>query len=255
MSSLTAAFVSDAVELRSNATEDDLQVVIRAAYREVLGNAHLMEIQRLTSAESLLRNGDITVRDFVRQVAKSDLYQSLFFNSNSDYRFIELNCKHLLGRPPLEQTEISEHVQICNGQGYEAEIDSYIDSDDYTQNFGENIVPYPRSIRSQTGIKNVGFNRMLSLLGGSATSDRSNQAQLIATVASNLPQKIKLSSVGTSGSSSTTAKRFRITAAKSGGANVRVSNISYEVSYAQMSKQIKHIQKMGGKILSIAEVG
>ena len=28
----------------------------------VLGNAHMMEIQRLTSAESLLRNGDITVR-------------------------------------------------------------------------------------------------------------------------------------------------------------------------------------------------
>lgn len=116
-------------------------------------------------------------------------------------------------------------------------------------------MPYPRSIRSQTGIQNVGFNRMLSLLGGSATSASSNQTQLIATVASNLPQKIKLSSVGTSGYSSTTAKRFRITAAKSGGAKVRVSNISYEVSYAQMSKQIKNIQKMGGKILSITEVG
>jgi hypothetical protein len=110
MSSLTAAFVSEPVELRANATEDDLQVVIRAAYRQVLGNAHLMESQRLTSAESLLRNGDITVRDFVRQVAKLDLYQSLFFNTNSAYQFIELNCKHLLGRPPLEQTEISEHV-------------------------------------------------------------------------------------------------------------------------------------------------
>ncbi len=255
MSSLAAAFASDPVELRANATEDDLQFVIRTAYRQVLGNAHLMESQRLTSAESLLRNGDITVRDFVRKLAKSDLYQSLFFNTNSAYRFIELNCKHLLGRPPLEQTEISEHVQICNGQGYEAEIDSYIDSDDYTQNFGENIVPYPRSIRSQTGIKNVGFNRMLSLLGGSATSDSSNQAQLIATVASNRPQKIKLSSVGTSGASSTTGKRFRITAAKSGGAKVRASNISYEVSYAQMSKQIKNIQKMGGQILSITEVG
>lgn len=161
----------------------------------------------------------------------------------------------MLERAPLEQTEISEHVQICNGQGYEAEIDSYIDSDDYTQNFGENIVPYPRSIRSQTGIKNVGFNRMLYLLGGSATSDSSNQAQLIATVASNLPQKIKLSSVGTSGSSSTTGKLFRITAAKSGGGMIRMSNISYEVSYAQMSKPIKNIQKMGSKILNITEVG
>ncbi|WP_333173680.1 MULTISPECIES: phycobilisome rod-core linker polypeptide [unclassified Microcoleus] len=55
-----------------------------------------MESQRLTRAESLLRNGEITVRELVRQVAKSDLYPSLFFNTNSAYRFIELNCKHLI---------------------------------------------------------------------------------------------------------------------------------------------------------------
>jgi hypothetical protein len=254
MSILTATFVSDPIELRSNATEDDLQLVIRAAYRQVLGNVHLMESQRLTSAESLLRNGDITVREFVRQLAKSELYQSLFFNSNSPYRFIELNCKHLLGRAPLEQTEIAQHVETCNGKGYEAEIDSYIDSDDYTQNFGYNVVPYPRSIRSQTGIKNVGFNRMVSLLGGASTSDSSNKPQLIATVASNIPQKIKLSSIDSSGNSSTTGKRFRIAAAKSGGAQVRMSNISYEVGYAQLSRQIQNIQKTGGKILSITEV-
>lgn len=255
MSSLTATFVSDPVELRPNATEEDLQVVIRAAYRQVLGNAHLMESQRLTSAESLLRNGDITVREFVRQVAKSELYQSLFFNTNSPYRFIELNCKHLLGRAPLEQTEISSHVQTYNGKGYAAEIDSYIDSEDYIQNFGENVVPCPRSIRSQTGIKNAGFNRMISLLGGASTSDSSNKAQLIASVASNIPQKIKLSSIGSSGASSTTGKRFRIVATKSGGAKVRTSNISYEVGYAQLSRQIQNIQKTGGKILSISEVG
>lgn len=255
MSSLTAAFVNDPIELRSNATEEDLQVVIRAAYRQVLGNVHLMESQRLTSAESLLRNGNITVREFVRQIAKSDLYQSLFFNTNSPYRFIELNCKHLLGRAPLEQTEISQHVQTYNELGYEAEIDSYIDSDDYIQNFGENVVPYPRSIRSQAGIKNVGFNRMVSLLGGAATSDSSNKAQLIATVASNQPQKIKLPSISLSAASSTTGKRFRIAAAKSGGANVRMSSTSYEVSYAQLSQKIQNIQKTGGKILSITEVG
>jgi hypothetical protein len=255
MSSLTAAFTNDPVELRPNATEEDLQVVIRAAYRQVLGNAHLMESQRLTSAESLLRNGDITVREFVRQIAKSELYKSLFFNTNSPYRFIELNCKHLLGRAPLEQTEISEHVQNYNGKGYGVEIDSYIDSDDYIKNFGENVVPYPRSIRSQTGIKNVGFNRMVSLLGGASTSDSSNKAQLVASVAGNIPQKIKVSSIGSSGAASTTGKRFRIVASKSGGSKVRTSNISYEVGYAQLSRQIQSIQKSGGKIISISEVG
>ncbi|MEG4111338.1 MULTISPECIES: hypothetical protein [unclassified Microcoleus] len=86
-------------------------------------------------------------------------------------------------------------------------------------------MPYPRSIRSQTGIQNFWFNWMLSLVGGAATSDSSNQAQLIATVVSNLPQKIQIYSVGTSGASSTNGKLFRINAAKSGGAKVRVSKI------------------------------
>jgi Phycobilisome Linker polypeptide/CpcD/allophycocyanin linker domain len=255
MSTLTAAFTSELVELRSNPTESDLQVVIRAAYRQVLGNAHLMESQQLISAESALRNGEITVRGFVRQIAQSDLYQSMFFNSNSPYRFIELNCKHLLGRAPLEQTEISQHVQTYNEQGYIAEIDSYLDSDDYIQNFGENVVPYPRSTSSQTGIKNVGYNRMLSLLGGAATSDTSNKAQLITTVAGNSTQKIRVAGINFGSNSGSTAKRFRIVTTKSSGKNVRTSNMTYEVSYAQMSAKIQTIQKMNGKILSITEVG
>jgi Phycobilisome Linker polypeptide/CpcD/allophycocyanin linker domain len=255
MPTLTAAFTSDIVELRSNPTESDLQVVIRAAYRQVLGNAHLMESQQLISAESALRNGEITVRGFVRQIAQSDLYQSMFFNSNSPYRFIELNCKHLLGRAPLEQTEISQHVQTYNEQGYIAEIDSYLDSDDYIQNFGENVVPYPRSTSSQTGIKNVGYNRMLSLLGGAATSDTSNKAQLITTVAGNSTQKIRVAGINFGSNSGSTSKRFRIVTTKSSGKNVRTSNMTYEVSYAQMSAKIQTIQKMNGKILSITEVG
>lgn len=248
------AFGGDAVELRPNATDDDLKIVIRAVYKQVLGNAHLMESERLSSAESFLRNGDITVRGFVRIVAQSDLYQSLFFRSNSPYRFIELNCKHLLGRAPLDQAEISEHVQLYNSQGYEAEIDSYIDSDEYIQNFGENVVPYARSIRSQAGIKNVGFNRMFSLLGGPATSDSSKGAQLISAIASNLPTKIKVSSAGTGGAYASTAKRFRIVASKSGGAKVRTGSMTYEVGYAQLSQKIQSIQKMGGKVISITEV-
>ncbi len=255
MTSLTGALIDSPVELRPNATEDDLQIVIRAVYKQLLGNAHLLESQRLDSAESLLRNGDITVRGFVRMVAQSDIYKSLFFEANPAYRFIELNCKHLLGRAPLDQAEIAQHVQTYNEQGYEAEIDSYIDSDDYLQQFGENIVPYPYCLRSQTGIKNNTFNQTVSLVGGFATSDVSNnQAQLIASVASNLPQKIKVAtSIG--GASNTTTKRFRIAVTKGGITPVaKRSNKTYEVDYTQLSARIQSIHRTGGKIVSIKEV-
>ncbi|NET53379.1 MAG: photosystem I reaction center subunit XII [Merismopedia sp. SIO2A8] len=249
-------FEVEPLELRPLATEDDLQTIIRGVYKQVLGNVHLMESQRLSSAESLLRNGDVTVRGLVRMVAQSELYQSLFFHTASPYRFIELNCKHLLGRAPLDQAEISEHVQIYNQQGYEAEIDSYIDSDEYIQNFGENIVPYARTIRSQSGIKNVGFNRTFSLLRGAASSDTSdNKAKLISAVAGNTSTKVKTPVVGSGAAYDNTGKRFRIEVTKAGAGSIfKRSNTTYEVGYAQMSQKIQNIHKMGSKILSITEV-
>ncbi len=103
MTSLTAAqrlgfepFVNmTPVELRGNWTEKQADIAIRAAYRQVLGNDHLMSRERLLSAESLLRNGSISVKDFVKAIALSELYRDKFFHSNPQNRFIELNYKHL----------------------------------------------------------------------------------------------------------------------------------------------------------------
>jgi len=245
---------AEAVELRPNPTEDDLQSVIRAVYRQVLGNAHVMDNQRLTSAESQLRNGDVTVKEFVRAVAQSDLYRALFFETSSPYRFVELNFKHLLGRAPQDQSEISEHVQTYNSQGYEAEIDSYISGDEYTLSFGEHVVPCARGNRTQAGIKNVGFNRTFALMRGFAANDVGKSAKLISDLGSNLPTKIVAPASG-SGASSNTGKRFRVSVSKANyGPRVTQSAATFEVGYSQLSQKIQNIQKTGGKILSITEV-
>jgi phycoerythrin-associated linker protein len=246
---------SDAVELWDNASEDDLQAVIRAAYRQVLGNAHVMESQRLTSAESMLRNGDISVRGFVRAISQSDLYRSLFFETSSPYRFIELNCKHLLGRAPLDQAEISEHVRRYTEDGYEVEINSYIDSDEYGFNFGENVVPQSQGNRTQVGVKNVNFNRTFALDRGFAAYDAaSKNAKSISDIAGNLATKIGFPASGAAAYVNT-SKRFRIAVNKAKfGARVTQSNAVFDVDYSQLSQRIQNIQKTGGKILSITEI-
>ncbi|MEH2117419.1 phycobilisome rod-core linker polypeptide [Nostoc sp.] len=246
------AIDSPKVELRPNTSESELQILIRAVYKQVLGNAHLLESERLATIESQLRDRNISVREFVNSVAKSELYQSLFFNSSSQNRFIELNFKHLLGRAPADQAEISEHVRIYNEQGYDAEIESYIDSEEYQQNFGENIVPYPCSTSSQIGIKNVTF-RTFTLLRGVASSDSDRKAKLISDVGSNLPTSIKAPVASYSVSS--TSKRFLIKAVK-GAAKIpnRLGKLEYVVNYNQLSGQVQNIHRTGGKIISITEV-
>ena len=250
------AFEGSPVELRPNFTEDDLQQVITAVYTQVLGNQHIMETDRLASAESLLRNGDISVRQFVRLVAKSELCKSLFFYSVSQYRLVELNFKHLLGRAPQNQSEISTHVATYNEQGYDAEIDSYLDSDEYVSNFGENVVPYPRGIRSQAGFTNDSFNRMFTLLRGSATNDTGKASRLVSSIASNVPTAIKSLAKGNGSSYGNTGKRFKITYSSSQGSArlAKYSGQSCTVGFEQMSRKVQSIHQSGRKILGITEL-
>ncbi len=246
---------SESTELRSNATEDDLQSVIRAVYRQVLGNAHVLDSQRLISAESQLRNGDISVREFVRAVAQSGLYRTLFFETSSPYRFIELNFKHLLGRAPQDQAEIAEHVQRYNSEGYESEINSYVDSPEYVCGFGENVVPSAQGNRTQIGFKNVGFNRTFALMRGFAANDVGQSARLISDLGNNLPTKIVSPARSSGSGTGNTGKRFRVAVSKANyGSRVTRSAVTFEVAYSQLSQNIQNIQRTGGRILSITEV-
>jgi phycoerythrin-associated linker protein len=181
------------IRLWENHSEAEADVVIRAAYRQVFGNAHVMESERLISTESQLKRGNISVREFVRQIAQSEIYRSLFFENCSRMRSIELNFKHLLGRAPESYEEVVEHSQYLDQDGFEAEIDSYIDSDEYEVAFGEDTIPYFRGYKTQTGRKIVGFTHMQKLLRGSASSDKvasQNRSKLNSALMRNHPNAI-----------------------------------------------------------------
>jgi phycoerythrin-associated linker protein len=246
------------IELRANSSLDDIANVIRAVYKQVLGNPHIMESERLVTAESQLINGEITVREFVRTVAKSNFYRSRYFESCAPYRFVELNFKHLLGRAPTDQAELSAHIRLCIEQGYEAEIDSYLDSEEYQYKFGENIVPYYRGAKSQVGQKQVGYNRTLSLYQGYAGVDSAFRAsRLVDNVARNSANKITLPSKGgrLSAYKDATEKTFKILVkGLKFDSPRRVSSTEYLVSGANMTPQIQRIHRAGGKIVSITEI-
>jgi phycocyanin-associated rod linker protein len=260
----TSAFSDTApVELRPNWTAADAETVIRAVYRQVLGNEHLMQSERLTSAESLLRNGKITVQEFVRQVAKSDLYKSKFFHNNYHPRVIELNYKHLLGRAPYDESEISNHVNLYQDKGYDADIDSYIDSLEYQVNFGENIVPYYRDFETTgKGQRTVGFTRLFQLYRGYANSDRAQgkkQARLAWELGKNLVSPIDAPSAGaltgTAGGSRNALYRIAVVQppAKSGPA-IRRSTAQVLVPYEQLNSKLQELNRQGRRVLSITSV-
>lgn len=278
----TSAF-SDAapVELRPNATREDIERVISAVYRQLLGNDYLMKSERLTSAESLLRNGKITVQDFVRQVAKSELYKSKFFYNSFQTRVIELNYKHLLGRAPYDEAEVIYHLDLYENKGYDADIDSYIDSPEYQASFGENIVPYYRGFATQTGQKTVGFSRMFQLYRGYANSDRAQLKGKSSRLASELAANTASAVVSPSGSSDSFAylpsvkgvtpssgfggaatfgkagRLYRVEVTRLNQPrypNVRRINQAFIVPYEELSSQMQQVLRQGGKIASVTPI-
>jgi phycocyanin-associated rod linker protein len=251
------------VEQRPNWTEEDVQGIIRAAYRQVLGNEYLMKSERLTSAESLLRQGQITVRDFVRAIAQSELYREKFFYPNFQTRFIELNYKHLLGRAPYDESEIAYHVDLYSSQGYGAEIDSYIDSAEYQASFGNNVVPYYRDFEtSRPGQRTVGFSRIFQLYRGYANSDRAQgqkQGRLIWEVARNTAAPIRTPSErALSGAvSGNRGEIYRIRVMQPPSSNVaaiRRSTAELLVPYEQLSSKLQELNRRGSKVMNITPV-
>jgi phycoerythrin-associated linker protein len=267
------------VEWVPGRSQEEAETIILAVYRQVLGNAYVMESERLAVPESQFKRGELSVREFVRAVAKSELYRSRFFTSCARYRAIELNFRHLLGRPPLDLEEMRGHSTILDTQGFEADIDSYIDSDEYQSTFGENFVPYIRGYKTEACQSMVQFTHTFQLVRGASSSslkgDLSGKApKLNSLVIQGTPTPVispasdgaRFSSppidprtrLGVGASAEGKVYRIEITGYRSNAVNriskFRRSNQVLLVPYEKLSQEYQRIHQQGGVIASITAI-
>jgi phycoerythrin-associated linker protein len=257
----------------AHASADDRNTIIRAVYQQVLGNQYIMKSERLEGLESLFCNGDLSVRELVRQVAKSGLYKQKFFENCNPYRFIELNFKHLLGRAPQNKEEMLHHFTILQERGYDAEIDSYIDSAEYQERFGEEVVPFLHGFNYNSGQQGLQFSYMLQLTRGVGASVRGDllktQSRLNPAVHAEQPMPVvspnasgaAFRKVGTDGvtrqgvGAGEEGRTFRVEI--TGFNNFRLHKRSNRVRFIPFNKLLQYQQQIhreGGRIASITPV-
>jgi phycobilisome rod-core linker protein len=128
-------------------TENTLSYVemgnlIEAAYRQIF--FHAFKCDREVTLESQLRNGQITVRDFIRGLLISKTYINSFYEKNSNYRFVEQTVQRVLGRDVYSEREKIAWSIVVVTKGYKGFIDELLESDEYLSNFGYDTVPYQR---------------------------------------------------------------------------------------------------------------
>ena len=113
----------------------DADSTVDAIYRQVLerpagGEGNTRAAQ--------LRNGQMSVREIVRDVARSQEHAQRFLPANNRRQAVTNLYRHLLGRPP-DAAGFNSHVE-----GREALVqlvDTFIDSPEYQQKFGDDTVP------------------------------------------------------------------------------------------------------------------
>lgn len=93
-----------------------------------------------------MKNGDISMKEFIRRLAKSPLYRKQFFEPFINSRALELAFRHILGRGPSSREEVQKYFSIVSSGGLSALVDALIDSQEYSDYFGEETVPYIRGL-------------------------------------------------------------------------------------------------------------
>lgn len=135
------SFVYSAESLLSSA---DMDALINAAYLQVFHEQQMLKRNRQSFLESQLRNGQITVREFVRGLALSEPFRRNNYNSNSNYRFVDLCLQRLMGRSSHGERELQAWSIILATKGIQGFVDALLDSDEYAEQFGDDVVPFQR---------------------------------------------------------------------------------------------------------------
>ena len=125
---------------------DQVEQGIQAIYQQIMDvySEEIPQEFRFLDAEAKLLQGEISVREFVRQLASSDAYHARFVMPYPAPKATELLCRHLLGRLPATP-EVNQYQHLMLEQGLAATVNALIDGAEYGRYFRENVVPYKRS--------------------------------------------------------------------------------------------------------------
>nr|YP_010618704.1 Phycobilisome linker polypeptide [Rhodomelopsis africana]WAX02717.1 Phycobilisome linker polypeptide [Rhodomelopsis africana] len=133
--------------MKSSLSNDEKQLVISACYRQVferdISKAYNLQF---TDLESQVKIGKLSIKEFVRCLGKSFVYKQEFNKSFVNSRVIELSCKHFLGRGLSSIEEFQRYFSIISSSGINVLVDSFINSQEYADYFGEETVPYLRNL-------------------------------------------------------------------------------------------------------------
>jgi phycobilisome rod-core linker protein len=122
----------------------ELDEIIWAAYRQIFNEQQILQYHRQVRLESQLRSRQITVREFIRGLLLSNSFRQLNYDSNNNYRFVEMCIRRILGRNVYGDREKLAWSTVLATKGLQGFVNDLLSSEEYLTHFGDNTVPYQR---------------------------------------------------------------------------------------------------------------
>nr|SCW22993.1 Phycobilisome linker polypeptide [Nemalion sp. H.1444] len=145
-----AGSIKQKFAMKTSLSTDEKNSVVKACYRQVfqrdIAKGYSLSFSDL---ESQVKNGQISIKEFVRSLGKSEVYRKQFFEPFVNSRVIELAFRHFLGRGPSSLTEFQKLFAVISQRGLAGLVDDLVNSTEYADYFGEETVPYLRSLGSE----------------------------------------------------------------------------------------------------------
>ena len=119
-----------------------MDTLIEGAYRQLF--FHTFKADRNLTLESQLRNGQITVKEFVKGLVLSERFLGGVYGCNGNKEVARHLVERVLGRQIHGEAEAIAWSIVIGEQGVGAMVDQLLGSEEYNSNFGDDTVPFQR---------------------------------------------------------------------------------------------------------------
>jgi Ca2+-binding EF-hand superfamily protein len=175
-----ALVLAPAVATAQQPCTTDARSVINVVYQHVLERGADNASGALSDR---LDRGTVTVRELIREVAKSREHLSRFLQGQSHEQGVTVLYRHLMGREP-DPEGMRAYTAILKNQGVSQAIDGLLNSDEYRRNAGDWGVPgsgirycAPGTTSSNTPGNTINTNARMRFRG----MDRNNDGAISRT--------------------------------------------------------------------------
>ena len=119
---------------------------LKAIYDQLFKENRNFDFFHNESIDSAFLAGELTARQFVRELLCSEMYRDYILGVNSNYHFVQICFERVLGRPPVAN-EKYEWSSLLATEGLRAFAEKFTSTQEYLDSFGENGVPNRRSFQ------------------------------------------------------------------------------------------------------------